>query len=132
MNMKNDITLKELTALVRAAHKQCKGADCHECKVYGNGSDCVYMLIADYLMEHNVSIIRNTTDYIRLPRYGSKIDVKFDSNAIMGTVTLGEESIPVYLTLMSAQQIPNIRGSYAKELEPPVESVKRTFTFAEI
>lgn len=132
MNMKNDITLKELTALIRAAHKQCKGADCHECKVYGNGSDCVYMLIADYLMAHNVSIIRNTTDSIHLPRYGSKVDVKFDSNAIMGTVTLEDESIPMYLTLMSAQQIPNIRGSYAKELEPPVESVKRTFTFVEI
>lgn len=129
--MKNKVILDMLTELVRDGHRQCKVPNCKQCKFTGK-DNCVYMLIADYLMAHNVSIIRNTTDSIRLPRYGSKVDVKFDSNAIMGTVTLGEESIPVYLTLMSAQQIPNIRGSYAKELEPPVESVKRTFTFVEI
>lgn len=129
--MKNQTMLNMLTSLVRDAHKQCKVPDCNRCK-FERDDNCVYMLIADYLMDHNVSILWNTTDYIQLPRYGGKVDVKFDSNAIMGTVTLGEESVPVCLTLMSAQQIPNIRGSYAKELEPPVESVKRTFTFVEI
>lgn len=46
---------EKLTDLIREAHKQCKAQkDCHVCEVYGNGSDCVYMLIANHLIANGV------------------------------------------------------------------------------
>ena len=48
---------EKLTDLIREAHKQCKAQkDCHVCEVYGNGSDCVYMLIANHLIANGVEI----------------------------------------------------------------------------
>lgn len=48
---------EKLTNLVEEAHKKCKGQkDCHVCEVYGNGSDCVYMLIANHLIANGVEI----------------------------------------------------------------------------
>lgn len=48
---------EKLTDLIREAHKECKAQnDCHVCEVYGNGSDCVYMLIANRLIANGVKI----------------------------------------------------------------------------
>lgn len=49
---------KKLIALIREANKKCKRrTTCHGCEVYGNGSDCVYMLIADHLAANGVTIV---------------------------------------------------------------------------
>lgn len=51
-----DTAREKLVELIRSAHKKCKAhKTCHECEVYGNGSDCVYMFIADHLLASGVT-----------------------------------------------------------------------------
>ena len=48
---------EKLVELVRNAHKKCKAKKtCHECEQYGNGSDCVYLFMADELIAHGVTV----------------------------------------------------------------------------
>ena len=48
---------ENLVELVRNAHKKCKAKKtCHECEQYGNGSDCIYMFMADELIAHGVTV----------------------------------------------------------------------------
>lgn len=52
-----DNVREKLVEMVRSAHKKCKAhKTCHECEVYGNGSDCVYMFIADHLIANGVTV----------------------------------------------------------------------------
>ena len=109
----------------------------------GFSSSKAYEHLADHLIANGVRLeskqatsdenkrMQNNTDYIRVPRSGGKVNVKFDANAIIGTVTFGDESVPVYLSLMSAQRLHQISGSFIGNKEPPADSVKRTFTFIE-
>lgn len=53
-------TRDKLIELIRSSHKKCKSqSNCHECKKYGNGSDCVYIFIADDLIENGVTMNRS-------------------------------------------------------------------------
>ena len=48
---------EKLVELIRNAHKKCKAKKtCHECEQYGNGSDCVYLLMADELITNGVTV----------------------------------------------------------------------------
>lgn len=60
---------EKLVELIRSAHKKCKAhKTCHECEVYGNGSDCVYMFIADHLLANGVTIQEWIPVTERLPK----------------------------------------------------------------
>lgn len=59
---------EKLTDLIREAHKKCKRqTECHECEVYGNGSDCVYMFMANLLIENGVTVQKWIPVTERLP-----------------------------------------------------------------
>lgn len=52
-----DSVKEKLVELLRNAHKKCKAKKtCHECEKYGNGSDCVYLFIADDLIANGVTV----------------------------------------------------------------------------
>ena len=49
--------MEKLVELIRNAHKKCKAKKtCHECEQYGNGSDCVYLLMADELITNGITV----------------------------------------------------------------------------
>ena len=48
---------EKLVDLRRNARNKCKSKKtCHECEQYGNGSDCVYLLMADELITNGVTV----------------------------------------------------------------------------
>lgn len=48
---------EKMTELIRNAHKKCKAnITCSACPRYGHGSDCVYLLMADYLIANGVTV----------------------------------------------------------------------------
>ena len=48
---------EKLVELIRNSHKKCKAMkSCYECEQYGNGSDCVYLLMADELITNGVTV----------------------------------------------------------------------------
>lgn len=49
--------MEKLAELIRNTHKKCKAKKtCHDCEQYGNGSDCVYLLMADELIDNGVTV----------------------------------------------------------------------------
>ena len=59
---------EKLVEFLRNAHKKCKAKKtCHECEQYGNGSDCVYLFMADDLITHGVTVQEWISVKDRLP-----------------------------------------------------------------
>lgn len=62
---------EKLVELIRNAHKKCKAKKtCHECEQYGNGSNCVYLLMVDELIANGVTVQEWVSVNDRLPEMG--------------------------------------------------------------
>lgn len=49
--------MEKIVEALRSANKKCKARKtCQECKQYGNGLDCVYLLMADELISCGVTV----------------------------------------------------------------------------
>ena len=65
---------EKLVELIRNAHKKCKTRKtCQECEQYGNGSNCVYLLMADELIANGVTVQEWISVDDRLPEEGEYV-----------------------------------------------------------
>lgn len=66
--------MEKIVEALRSANKKCKARKtCQECKQYGNGLNCVYLLMADELISCGVTVQEWVSVKDRLPETGEYV-----------------------------------------------------------
>lgn len=96
----------------------------HELSFRNDGHGINIALCGNCMEELRTKVMgTNISSYIRLPRHGSKINVKFEPKVMMGTISSGDETVQVYLSNMTVESFPH---------DPSLVCAKRKFTFVEV
>ena len=103
-----DSVKEKLVELIRNAHKKCKAKKtCHECEKYGNGSDCVYLFIAEDLIAHGVTVQEWISVKDRLPDSGKYV-LAYCSDGLYGEGHYRAYENKWYLSKITYKSIPDV------------------------
>lgn len=89
-------------------------------------------LIADHLLNNGV-MLKTACDFVmRLSQNGSKAEVRFPPNELIGTVDMGGDTFPVYVGSIEAHQLGRLDMSDLGHRYKSASMLKRKITLIEV